>query len=113
MHVIIGVTAAVVAMFFILAMSLSDENLSGVTGTVGIVRLVFSDEEGVCLTDEPLQYIIRGEDTQRLIEFLKAETDNYYIMDSYSGEATIKGVYYKYSIRSFTNMFLIVTFTKI
>jgi len=111
--VALGIIAAILAMFLILSLSLSDSDVNGLTGTLGIFKLSFSNETGVKITNDPLQYMIRsGSSGKNSLElFLMDITDGNYGIDSfYTGTAVIEEIPYKYRCRSFTNMYWIVTF---
>lgn len=111
-YVLLGMLLALAAMVSILCMSLSDHNINGFAGIFGAAKLVIKGEKGVQLTQEPMQYIVKGgnENTQYLTAFLKEATELYQIKTYYSGQAQIKGKPYHYECRAFTNMFWIVTF---
>ena len=116
-NVVLGITGAVLAMFLILSLSLSDSNINGLRGTLGIVRLVFSDSSGVKLTDNPRQYLVqrnlRDSNINVFARFLDEHTDYFSLDPDYTGEATINGTRYRFGYRSFTNMYWIITFTEI
>ena len=113
-YVILGVIAAILAMVILLSLSLSDKNINGITGVLGAARLVFNDENGVKLTNEPLQYMIKGgneDENANLEALLDSITESYNMRSFFAGRVEINGLTYTYSCRSFTNMFWIVTFT--
>ncbi len=114
--VIAGFAAALLTMFIIFGFCLSDGNISGFNGMTGAVRLAFSKESGVKLTQEPLQFLIRrdNKEEKELHDFLEGYTDSYKSdPDTWNGTAVIDGENYAYSCRAFTKVYMIIMFTKI
>lgn len=96
------------------SLSLSDHDINGVDGTFGIVRLTFSSNNNVKISDNSTQYLITHysdtqKDDENIFNFIRKYADSFDGTYPNAGKFIKDGKEYSFGRRAFTHYFWIVT----